>query len=194
MTETTVKPNFEFGALIGRGVLLIILGVLIMVLINSSIFGAITASTIPAVLLAILLIFFGITLLCGGTSFGKSGVASVVLGILVIILGIIALCNSVMFSAFLVYFVAAAALVSGIFNLVTGIMGEGNANRVLTIVTGILGILVGIAIFSMAFNLTPFLTAPILVYIMAIFMVVYGVISIIQAILLKAGQKKAEIA
>ncbi len=192
--EVAVRPNVEFGALIGKGVLLIILGVLIMILINSSIFGAITASTIPAVLLAILLIFFGISLLCGGTSFGKSGVASVVLGILVIILGIIALCNPVMFSAFLVYFVAAAALVGGIFNLVTGIMGAGNANRVLTIIIGILGILVGIAIFAMAFHITPFLTAPILVYIMAIFLLIYGVISIIQAIILKSQQKKAEIA
>lgn len=188
MTETTVKPNLEFGALIGRGVLLIILGALIMILMNSSIFGAITATTIPAVFLAILLIFFGIALLCGGTSFGAGGIASVILGILVIILGIIALFNPLGFSAFLVYFVAAAALVGGIFNLVNGIMGAGDANRVLTIILGILGILVGAAIFSLAFNITPFLTAPILVYIMSIFLVIYGIISIIQAILLKAGQ------
>ena len=190
MTETTVKPNVEFGALIGKGVLLIILGVLIMLLYNT-VYGAVAAIELPAIFLSIILIFFGVSLLCGGTSFGKGGVAAVVLGILVIILGIISLCNPVMFSAFLVYFVAAAALVGGIFNVVNGCMGAGNANRALTIIVGILGILVGIAIFSMAFNLTPFITAMVLVYIMAIFLVVYGIISIIQAILLKSQQKKA---
>lgn len=191
MTETTVKPNFEFGALIGRGVLLIILGVLIMVLINSSIFGAITASTIPAVLLAILLIFFGITLLCGGTSFGKSGVASIVLGILVIILGIITLVNPAAFEAFLVYFIAAVAVINGIFSLVTGIMGAGTGNRVMNIIIGILGIAVGIAIFALSFTLTPVVMGVVIMYVIGIFLIIVGIISIIQAILVKSAEKKA---
>ncbi|HJJ31499.1 MAG TPA: DUF308 domain-containing protein [Methanocorpusculum sp.] len=192
MSEEKITPNFEFGALIGRGVLLIILGILICILVNSSWVGALTAGMIPTTICAILLIFLGIAMLCGGTSFGGAGAASVVLGILVIILGIVALLNPVAFEAFLVYFLAAAAFVGGLFNLISGCMNAGHANRALTIVAGILGIILGVLIFVAAFNLTPWITASILVYAAAIFMLIFGVVSIIQAILLKSALKKAE--
>ena len=191
MSEEKMTPNFEFGALIGRGVLLIILGILICILVNSGIFGALTAAVIPATICAIMLIFLGITLLCGGTSLGGAGVASVVLGILVIIFGIVALFNTAVFATFLVYFLAASALISGLFNVVSGCMNAGTANRALTIVAGILGIILGILIFVFAFNLTAIITAVIIVYAAAIFMIVYGIISIIQAIMVKSAMKEA---
>ena len=189
MSEEKITPNFEFGALIGRGVLLIILGILICILINSSWVGALTAAAIPATICAIMLIFVGITMLCGGTSLGGAGVASVVLGILVIILGIVALFNTAAFEAFLVYFLGASALVSGIFNIISGIMNPGAANRALTIVSGILGILFGALVFVAAFNLTPWITAALIVYAAAIFMLVFGILSIIQAIMIKSAMK-----
>ena len=191
MSDEKITPNFEFGALIGRGVLLIILGILIVVLMNSGIFGAISATMIPTTIFAILLIFLGIAVLCGGTSLGGVGVASVVLGILVIILGIIALLNPIGFQAFLIYFLGASALISGLFNVVTGCMNAGTANRALTIVSGILGIILGILIFVAAFELTTLITAMIIVYAAAIFMVVFGIISIIQAIIVKGAMKEA---
>ena len=191
MSEEKITPNFEFGALIGRGVLLIILGILICILVNSSWVGALTAAAIPATICAIMLIFLGIAMLCGGTSLGGAGVASVVLGILVIILGIVALFNTAAFEAFLVYFLAASALISGLFNVVSGCMNAGTANRALTIVAGILGIILGILIFVAAFNLTPWITASIIVYAAAIFMLIFGILSIIQAIMLKSAMKKA---
>ena len=191
MSEEKITPNFEFGALIGRGVLLIILGILICILVNSSWVGALTAAAIPVTICAIMLIFLGIAMLCGGTSLGGAGVASVVLGILVIILGIVALFNTAAFEAFLVYFLAASALIGGLFNVVSGCMNSGTANRALTIVAGILGIILGILIFVAAFNLTPWITASIIVYAAAIFMIVFGIISLIQAIMIKSAMKKA---
>ncbi|MCQ2511133.1 MAG: DUF308 domain-containing protein, partial [Lachnospiraceae bacterium] len=130
-------------------------------------------------------------MLCGGTSLGGAGVASVVLGILVIILGIVALFNTAAFEAFLVYFLAASALISGLFNVVSGCMNAGTANRALTIVAGILGIILGILIFVAAFNLTPWITAIYIVYAAAIFMLIFGIISIIQAIMMKSAMKEA---
>lgn len=183
MSETTVTPNFEFGALIGKGVLLIILGILFCVFT----FASGWAFTF---LLSILLIFFGVTLLCGGTSFGKMGIASIVLGILVIILGIITLLNPLVFQAFLVYFIGAAAIVGGIFNIVTGIVGGEGVRRVLSIVIGAIGVLFGIFVFTTAFHLTTFLTAPILMYIAGVIMIIYGIVSIIQAIILKSKTKE----
>ena len=184
MTETTVTPNVAFGALIGKGVLLIILGVLIGVFTLASTFVAVT-------MLSILLIFLGVALLCGGTSFGKSGVASVVLGILVIILGIITLVNPGAFEVFLVYFIAIAAIIQGLFSLVTGIMGAGAGNRVMNIIIGILGIAVGVAIIVLSFTLTPVIVGIIMMYVIGIFLIVIGILSIIQAILIKSAQKKA---
>ena len=184
MTETTVTPNIAFGALIGKGVLLIILGVLIGVFTLASTFVAVT-------MLSILLIFLGVALLCGGTSFGKSGVVAVVLGILVIILGIITLVNPAAFEVFLVYFIAAVTVINGIFSLVTGIMGAGTGNRVMNIIAGILGIAVGIAIFALSFTLTPVVMGVVIMYVIGIFLIIVGILSIIQAILVKSAQKKA---
>ena len=184
MTETTVTPNLAFGALIGKGVLLIILGILIGVFTLASTFVAVT-------LLSILLIFLGVAILCGGTSFGKSGVAAVVLGILVIILGIITLVNPGVFEVFLVYFIAAAAIIQGLFSLITGIAGAGAGNRVMNIVIGIIGIAIGIAIFALSFTLTPVVMGIVIMYIIGIFLLIIGILSIIQAILVKSAQKKA---
>lgn len=191
MIREKITPNFEVGALVGRGALLIILGIIIAILINSSWVGALTVTAIPATICAILLIFLGIALLCGGASLGGVGGASVILGVIVIILGIVALFNTAAFEAFLVYFLAASALISGIFNLISGITDSIKEKRVLTIVAGIIGIILGIIIFVAAFNLTPWITAVFIVYAAAIFMVIYGIISIIQAILIKKATKNA---
>ncbi len=191
MIREKITPNFEVGALVGRGALLIILGIIIGILINSSWVGALTVTAIPATICAILLIFLGIALLCGGASLGGVGGASVILGVIVIILGIVALFNTAAFEAFLVYFLAASALISGIFNLISGITDSIKEKRVLTIVAGIIGIILGIIIFVAAFNLTPWITAVFIVYAAAIFMVIYGIISIIQAILIKKATKNA---
>lgn len=191
MITEKITPNFEVGALVGRGALLIILGIIIAILINSSWVGALTVTAIPATICAILLIFLGIALLCGGASFGGVGAASVILGVIVIILGIVALFNTAAFEAFLVYFLAASALISGIFNLISGITDSMKEKRVPTIVAGIIGIILGIIIFVAAFNLTPWITAVFIVYAAAIFMVIYGIISIIQAILIKKATNNA---
>ncbi|HJJ95678.1 MAG TPA: DUF308 domain-containing protein [Methanocorpusculum sp.] len=191
MIREKITPNFEVGALVGRGALLIILGIIIAILINSSWVGALTVTAIPATICAILLIFLGIALLCGGASLGGVGGASVILGVIVIILGIVALFNTAAFEAFLVYFLAASALISGIFNLISGITDSIKEKRVLTIVAGIIGIILGIIIFVAAFNLTPWITAVFIVYAAAIFMVIYGIISIIQAILIKKATNNA---
>ncbi len=192
MSDEKITPNVEFGAAIGRSVLLIILGILICVLINSSWVGMLTAAAIPTTICAIMLIFVGIAMLCGGTSFGGAGAASIVLGILVIILGIVALFNPITFQAFLVYFLAASALVSGIFNVISGFSVTGAANRAVNIIAGILGILLGILIFVAAFNLTPWITAIFIVYAAAIFMLVFGILSIIQAVAMKKEMQAGE--
>ncbi|HJJ57265.1 MAG TPA: DUF308 domain-containing protein [Methanocorpusculum sp.] len=192
MSDEKITPNVEFGATIGRSVLLIILGILICVLVNSSWGGALTAVAIPTTICAIMLVFVGIAMLCGGTSFGGAGAASIILGILVIILGIIALFNTAAFEAFLVYFLAASALVSGIFNVISGFTVTGTANRAVNIIAGILGILLGILIFVAAFNLTPWITAIFIVYAAAIFMLVFGILSIIQAIMMKKEMQTGE--
>ena len=191
MEETQAEPEFEFGTLLCKGIVLIIIGVLAMILINTSYFGPVTAADIPAVLLALFLIFFGVVLLCGRANFGKMGVASAVLGILVIIVGIIALCNPLMFESFLVFLIAAVALINGVFSIITGIISESGINRVTSIILGVIGVLVGLLIFGMAFSLTPFLTAPVLVYIAAAFLIICGIFSIIKAVSAKAGQKKS---
>ena len=187
MEETPAAPEFEFGTLLCKGIVLIIIGVLAMILINTSFFGPVTASEIPTILLAVFLILFGVTLLVGGAGTGKMGVAPAILGILVIIVGIIALCNPLMFAIdMLAYLIAAVALITGIFNIIAGVAGGGGISRVFGIIIGVIGVIVGLLIFGTAFNLISFLTAPALVYVAAVFLIVYGIFSVIQAIAAKA--------
>src|SRR5574344_652431 len=76
-----------FGSLLAKGILMIILGILMMVFTLASLFAS-------EILLAILLIFVGITLLTAGTTFfgeAKRTWWVVVLGVLVILFGILTL-------------------------------------------------------------------------------------------------------
>ncbi|HJJ36047.1 MAG TPA: DUF308 domain-containing protein [Methanocorpusculum sp.] len=195
MTETTM--NVTVGALIGRGILLLILGILMIIFTQVSTFAI-------AVLLSILLIFLGIALLAGGFSFsGKAGIAPAILGILVIILGIVTLFNPVAFTAFMVWFIGIASIVYGIFEIVAAIVSGKEINRGLLIFSGIIGIIFGLIVVLAAagafgvisiagINVTVFGVAFILTLVAGIMFAIIGIASIIEGIVLKASQKKAQ--
>jgi len=195
MTETTM--NVTVGALIGRGILLLILGILMIIFTQVSTFAI-------AVLLSILLIFFGIALLAGGFSFsGKAGIAPAILGILVIILGIITLFNPVAFTAFMVYFIGIASIVYGAFEIIAAIVSGKQINRGLLIFSGILGVIFGIVVLLGASgvfgtivingnSLSVFGVAFVLTLVAGIVIAIIGLTSLIEGIVLKASMKKAQ--
>lgn len=195
MTETTM--NVTVGTLIGRGILLLILGILMIIFTQVSTFAI-------AVLLSILLIFLGIALLAGGFSFsGKVGIAPAILGILVIILGIITLFNPVAFTAFMVYFIAIASIVYGVFEIIAALVSGKQINRGLLIFSGIIGIIFGVLVLLAACGVfgaitiagntvTVFGVAFILTLVAGIVLAIIGLASLIEGIVMKVSQKKSQ--
>ena len=189
--------NLTVGALVGRGILLLILGILMVIFTQISTFTV-------AVLLSILLIFFGIAQIAGGFSFsGKAGIAPAILGVLIIILGIIALFNTAAFTAFLVYFIAIAAIIHGIFEIVAAIVSKKEINRGLLIFTGIISVIFGVLVLLAACGAFGVITiagnavnvfgvAFVLTTVAGIMLGIVGLASLIEGIVLKISQKKAQ--
>ena len=61
----------------------------------------------------------------------------------------------------------------------------------MNIIIGILGIAVGVAIIVLSCTLSPVIVGIIMMYVIGIFLLIVGILSIIQAILIKSAQKKA---
>ncbi len=168
-----------FGSLLAKGILMIILGILMMVFTLASLFTF-------DILLAILLIFVGITLLTAGTTFFgevKRTWWVILLGILVIIFGILALIFPVIMLVYAMYVLAAAALIGGVTDLALALMGtSAQVNRGLLAVSGILGIILGVL-----FLIKPVILAFEFVEIAGIFFFAFGIVAIIEAFMAKSA-------
>ena len=168
-----------FGSLLAKGILMIILGILMMVFTLASLFAS-------EILLAILLIFVGITLLTSGTTFfgqPKRTWWVVVLGILVILFGILTLINPGIMLVYAMYVLAAAALIGGVTDLALALMGQtAQMNRGPVAVSGILGIILGVL-----FLINPVIAAFTIVQIAGIFFFAFGIIAIIEAFMAKSA-------
>lgn len=102
-------------------------------------------------------------------------------GLAAIIFGVLTIINPAMSLAVLILFFGAYALADGVFTAIAAIMRRGNEPRwVALLVSGILGILIGAVTFLM-----PGLTALVLLYIIATWAVIRGIIEIAVAIKLR---------
>ncbi|HJJ36442.1 MAG TPA: DUF308 domain-containing protein [Methanocorpusculum sp.] len=187
MAEDVTSPTK--GSVIGKGIVMILLGILLAVF---SFFGTVFVD----VMLAILLIVLGIAMICGISNFKKLSVLGIVFGILIVVIGVICLITPAYLAVALPYIVAAAALIWGIFSLVSGIAGKG-ADKAIFIITGILGIILGILIILTICNFATvlgpvfgaILTQVWLVRLGGIFLFISGIMVLIDGICMP-GQKK----
>ena len=183
MSEFTEDYTPSFGALFGRGILITILGILMIVFTYASIL-------IGDVLAAVLLIFLGISVLTTGPAFfgrEKRTWWMVILGILIIIIGILGILFPVMFTVYLVYLAAFAALFSGITDLVAAFTGKiGTAGKILSGISGVLGILL-----SILFLAQPLISAFTIIDVAGMFLIAFGVLAIIEAFIVRSAAKKA---
>ncbi len=180
--SANVEKNI-FGSLIVKGILMLILGILMMAFTFASIF-------VGETLAAVFLLLLGIALMTSGTTFfgeAKRTWWTIILGILVVILGICALIFPAVFALYLIYFIAAAALIGGITDLGLAIMGKsGSVNRGLMAVNGVLGIVLGVL-----FLLQPLMAAITIVQVGGIFLAAFGIMAIIEAFVFKKEAKTA---
>jgi len=158
---------------------MIILGILMLVFTLASLFAS-------EIILAILLIFVGITLLSAGSTFFGQPTCTwwvFLLGILVIIFGILTLIFPAIMLVYAMYVLAAAALIGGLTDLALALMGKsGQVNRGLVAVSGILGIILGVL-----FLINPVISAFTIVQIAGIFFFAFGIIAIIEAFMSKSA-------
>jgi uncharacterized membrane protein HdeD (DUF308 family) len=100
-------------------------------------------------------------------------------GLAAIIFGILAFVWPGMTLAVLVLLFGAYALVDGILDIIVAVRGDA-PHRVMLVVEGVVGILAGLAAFAW-----PGLTALVLLYIIAFWAIVTGVLEIVEAIRLR---------
>ena len=126
----------------------------------------------------------GIALIASGSTFFGQLQRTwwvVVLGILAIILGIISLISPIIGVEILVYIIAICSFIGGVTDLYLGIMGRNGAvNRALVIISGILGIILGVV-----FHLLPLFSAGVIVQVAGIFLIAFGIVAFIEALMLK---------
>jgi uncharacterized membrane protein HdeD (DUF308 family) len=102
-------------------------------------------------------------------------------GLVAIVFGVLTILNPAMSLAVLILFFGAYALADGVFTVIAAVMRRRNEPRwVALLVSGILGILIGVVTFLM-----PGVTALVLLYIIATWAVIRGIIEIAVAIKLR---------
>ncbi|MDO5844642.1 MAG: DUF308 domain-containing protein [Methanocorpusculum sp.] len=177
MTDEVVVVPVSKGGLIIKSLLMIVLGILMLVFTFASI-------VVGNAIFAVLLIFMGIALIASGSTFFgqiKRTWWVVVLGIIAVIIGIVALIWPVIGIEILVYIIAISSFISGVTDLYLGIMGKNGAvNRVLIIISGLLGIALGVV-----FLLMPLFSAGVIVQVAGIFLLAFGIVAFIEALMLK---------
>lgn len=168
---------------------MIILGILIAVFVFASVFAV-------SILLSMLLIVLGIAMICGISNLKGLSVFGIVFGILFVILGVVTLINPTLIPTIIPYVIGGGALVWGIINLISGIAGSG-VNRGVSIAVGILGIIFGILLFCCIFNVASvfgpeiagFLTYSVLVQVAGIFLVISGILTLIEGCCMPSNPK-----
>ena len=101
-------------------------------------------------------------------------------GVVAIILGILAFVMPIVTLAALILLFGAYALVDGVFNVIAAVSGHGGARWWTLLVAGLVGIGAGLVTFFM-----PGLTAITLVYVIAAWAIVIGVLEIVAAVRLR---------
>ena len=101
-------------------------------------------------------------------------------GVVAIILGILAFVMPIVTLAALILLFGAYALVDGVFNVIAAVSGHGGARWWTLLVAGLVGIGAGLVTFFM-----PGLTAITLLYVIAAWAIVIGVLEIVAAIRLR---------
>ena len=102
-------------------------------------------------------------------------------GLAAIIFGVLTIINPAMSLAVLILFFGAYALADGVFTVIAAVMRRGNEPRwVSLLVSGILGILIGVVTLMM-----PGVTALVLLYIIASWAVIRGIVEIAVALKLR---------
>ena len=180
MTSETPSEN-RWETSIGRGVVLLILGILFLIFTLS---GVIALSIIAGCALLI----FGLAMLAEGIKNIKChGALYIVLGILVAILGILAIANWEFFAIFAAYLIAVISLFIGIYAIIVGISGNApSGNRAANIILGIVAILFAISIFVLKAFAPAFI-----VTVIGIFLIIYGILIIVRGA--SSKKKNAEI-
>lgn len=177
MTET---QSGSFGSLLGRGILMLLLGILILVF-------PVFAGLFTSVMTSILLIMLGIAIISYGcTLVGKAAkpwakILLIILGVIVFVLGIISFIMPLETLIALTLIIAVGFFINGVAELGIAIFGGvPTAARVLAGITGVLGIILGVL-----FILQPFSSFVILLTVTGVFLFVFGLFAIIEALIFR---------
>jgi uncharacterized membrane protein HdeD (DUF308 family) len=112
----------------------------------------------------------------------------IVLGIIGIVIAIISFTNTAFMIAFGTICVGIIALISGLTDLILAFShGLSAGIRILTFILGLLGIAIGLI-----FLINPLLGADVLVIVLGIFLILGGIVALIEGILYKKEFKAVE--
>jgi len=144
-----------------------------------------------AYLIAFFLLFISIAALFSGfAAFGEPKTTwwMIVLGIIGIVIAIISFINPAFMIAFGTICVGIIALISGLTDLILAFShGLSAGIRILTFILGLLGIAIGLI-----FLINPLLGADVLVIVLGIFLILGGIVALIEGILYKKEFKAVE--
>lgn len=174
--EQTLRPEAWKGLFL-KGIIFLILGIFCLVFPFATL-------NLGAYLVAFLLLFVSIAALFSGfAAFGepKSTWWVVLLGILGIILALVCFVMPDVMILIATVVIGIIALISGITDIIFAFgKGLSGGQRVIMILLGIIGVIVGVA-----FLVFPGIGAEVLVYVLGILLILGGIFSIIQGYLYK---------
>lgn len=184
-----MTDNFPSStSLLGRGVIMLILGLLILLL-------PLFSAWLLEIIIKIAVLFFGISLISMAFSplvFAEKTwvkILLVILGLALVVIGILSFFMPSVVTLFILGIILGiAALMISVPELAAAIAGKElpTAARVISGICGVLGILIAAMLF--ASPVTGFLSVE---YVAGIFLLVFGIFGIIEALVFK-GQKPAE--
>ena len=172
MVDTPSSPN-RWLAVIG-GIIAILFGLFAL---------AMPGATLASILFifAIFAIIEAIILLAGGIMAGELGNLRWLLfgaGVVTLILGVLAIWNPTGFVLAVTFLVGIWSFVLGLFQIFVGLADRGAHYWWLTLLSGIVGVIVGLYIIT-----NPVAGAVILVWALGIYAIVYGIGEIVQLFL-----------
>lgn len=141
---------------------------------------------VVAVLFGIYLIVSGIVQLIAGFNRDNTTgerVLAIIVGVISIVLGVLCFRGGIANGVYILsLFIGFSFLFRGIWQLIAGIQGKGMAGRGLLILSGVLGIIVGIVVLTVPLN-----SLVVLVWIAGIWLIVMGLIEIFYSFKIKSA-------
>lgn len=163
----------SWGIVFGIGILSIILGAVFLIWPGKTLL-------VIAVVFGIYLIVSGIVQLVQGFNKELSGgqrTLSIIVGIISLILGVLCFRGGLIEGVYILsLFVGFSFLFRGLTQFIAGVQAKGSPSRVILLILGVLGVIVGIVVL-----VAPFNSLVVLAYITGIWLIVMGLLEVIYA-------------